>query len=105
VRHRRPKIAVLGSMCLIPVPGVVFQLLHYRLGLESVGFETHYVEWHGHWVDDPYDPRERTTKGPGRPHDARLRFRRAVDVPGRPPGGWRLHGCGVGVPGAVVSHG
>jgi hypothetical protein len=52
--HQRPKIVVLGSMCLIPVPGVVFQMLHYLLGLEALGFEAYYVEWHGNWVDDPH---------------------------------------------------
>jgi hypothetical protein len=40
-------------MCLLPVPGVVFQVLHYLLGLESLGFEAYYVEQHGRWVDNP----------------------------------------------------
>lgn len=49
----RPKIIVLGSMCRLPVAGVVYQLLHYMLGFERLGFEVYYVEWHGNWVEDP----------------------------------------------------
>jgi hypothetical protein len=40
-------------MCRRPVPGVVWQCLHYLLGLERLGFEAYYVEWHGRWVPDP----------------------------------------------------
>ena len=43
----RPKIVVLGMMAKIPVPGVVWQTIHYLLGLERLGFETYYVEAHG----------------------------------------------------------
>jgi len=50
---RAPTIVVLGSMCRLPVPGVVYQLLHYLLGLRRLGFDPHYVEWHGNWVADP----------------------------------------------------
>lgn len=53
--HHRPKVVVLGSMCLLPVPGVVYQVLHYLLGLESLGFEAYYVEQHGLWVNNPDD--------------------------------------------------
>lgn len=56
----RPKIVVLGSMCRLPVPGVVYQLLHYLIGLERLGYEAYYIEWHGNWVDDP------TRSGDGR---------------------------------------
>ena len=49
----RPKIVVLGSMCLLPVPGVVYQVLHYLLGVEALGFEAYYVEDHGLWVKHP----------------------------------------------------
>lgn len=52
----RPKIIVLGSMCRLPVAGVVFQILHYMLGLERLGFEAYYVEWHGNWIEDPVTP-------------------------------------------------
>lgn len=60
--HRKPKIVVLGSMCLLPVPGVVFQLLHYLLGLESLGFEAYYVEQHGLWVKNPDEEDHQTSE-------------------------------------------
>lgn len=50
------KVIVLGSMCRLPVAGVVLQILHYMLGFERLGFETYYVEWHGNWVEDPMNP-------------------------------------------------
>ncbi|HEY4927753.1 MAG TPA: glycosyltransferase [Acidimicrobiales bacterium] len=43
----RPTVVVLGMMTKIPVAGVVWQTLHYLLGLERLGFETYYVEAHG----------------------------------------------------------
>jgi len=52
----QPKIIVLGSMCRLPVAGVVFQVLHYMLGFERLGFQSFYVEWHGNWVKDPITP-------------------------------------------------
>ena len=54
----QPKIIVLGSMCRLPVAGVVFQILHYMLGFERLGFQSYYVEWHGNWVKDPINPSE-----------------------------------------------
>jgi hypothetical protein len=57
LRHR-PKVVLLGSMCLLPVPGVVYQVLHYLLGLESLGFEAYYVETHGLWVKHPEGERD-----------------------------------------------
>jgi hypothetical protein len=56
----RPKVVVLGTMCLLPVPGVVYQVLHYLLGLESLGFEAYYVETHGLWVKHPDGDRDET---------------------------------------------
>jgi hypothetical protein len=53
-------VVVLGTMCLLPVPGVVFQILHYLHGLESLGFQAHYVEAHGLWVKDPEGGRDET---------------------------------------------
>ena len=41
-----PKIVVLGMMTKIPVAGVVWQTLHYLLGLRRLGFDVHYVEAH-----------------------------------------------------------
>jgi hypothetical protein len=43
---RRPRIVVLGMMADMPVPGVVWQTIHYLVGLERLLFEVHYVEAH-----------------------------------------------------------
>ena len=40
----RKRIVVLGMMAKLPVPGVVWQTLHYLQGLERLGFEPFYVE-------------------------------------------------------------
>ena len=42
----RPKIVLLGMMTKMPVAGVVWQTLHYLLGLERLGCEAYYVETH-----------------------------------------------------------
>ena len=42
----RPKVVVLGMMTKMPVAGVVWQNLHYLLGLERLGCEAYYVETH-----------------------------------------------------------
>jgi GT2 family glycosyltransferase len=41
-----PKIVVLGMMTKIPVAGVVWQTLHYLLGLRRLGMDPYYVEAH-----------------------------------------------------------
>lgn len=41
------KVVVLGMMAKIPVPGVVWQTLHYLEGLRRLGFDPYYVEAHG----------------------------------------------------------
>ncbi|MGH2841390.1 MAG: glycosyltransferase family 2 protein, partial [Solirubrobacteraceae bacterium] len=38
------KIVLLGMMAKMPVPGVLWQTLHYLLGLQQLGFEPWYVE-------------------------------------------------------------
>jgi ABC-type multidrug transport system fused ATPase/permease subunit len=43
---RRPRVVVLGMMAKSPVPGVVWQTIHYLVGLERLGFEAYYVEAH-----------------------------------------------------------
>ena len=43
----RPRVVVLGIMTKMPVPGVVWQNLHYLLGFERLGYEAWYVEAHG----------------------------------------------------------
>ena len=52
----RPKLVVLGRMCEEPVAGVVWQVLHYLVGLERLGFDVYYVEWRGNWLPHPTDP-------------------------------------------------
>jgi GT2 family glycosyltransferase len=42
----RPKVVLLGMMTKMPVAGVVWQNLHYLLGLERLGCEAFYVETH-----------------------------------------------------------
>src|SRR6516165_1992238 len=42
----RNRIVILGSMTKMPVAGVVWQVLHYLLGFERLGYETYYVEAH-----------------------------------------------------------
>src|SRR4051812_11681668 len=56
----RPRIVVLGMMSRIPVPGVIWQTLHYLVGLRRLGFDVHYVEDNGmtprnFFVDDHDD--------------------------------------------------
>ena len=40
------KVVLLGMMTRIPVAGVVWQTVHYLLGLERLGYEAYYVEAH-----------------------------------------------------------
>jgi glycosyltransferase involved in cell wall biosynthesis len=40
------KIVVLGMIAKIPVPGVIWQTLHYLIGLRRMGFDPYYVEAH-----------------------------------------------------------
>jgi ABC-type multidrug transport system fused ATPase/permease subunit len=42
----RPKIVLLGMMSKIPVPGVIWQTLHYLIGFERLGYDVYYVEAH-----------------------------------------------------------
>lgn len=42
----RPKVVVLGMMTKIPVAGVVWQTMHYLVGLERLGVQAYYVEAH-----------------------------------------------------------
>ncbi len=44
--RRRPKIVLLGMMTKMPVAGVVWQTMHYLVGLERLGCDTYYVEQH-----------------------------------------------------------
>ena len=42
----RPQVVLLGMMSKIPVAGVVWQTVHYLVGLERLGFEA----WFGQKV-------------------------------------------------------
>jgi hypothetical protein len=45
---RRPdRIVVLGMMTKMPVPGVIWQTVHYVMGLRWLGYDVWYVEAHG----------------------------------------------------------
>ena len=46
VAPTRSKVVVLGMMTKMPVAGVVWQTMHYLLGLERLGYEAYYVETH-----------------------------------------------------------
>jgi GT2 family glycosyltransferase len=54
-----PRIAVMGMMSQIPVPGVIWQTMHYLIGLERLGFDVYYVEDNGitprNFFDRPED--------------------------------------------------
>lgn len=45
--QRAPVIVVLGLISTMPVGGVIWQTLHYLVGLQRLGFEVYYVEDHG----------------------------------------------------------
>jgi glycosyltransferase involved in cell wall biosynthesis len=40
------RVVVLGMMAKLPIPGVVWQTLHYLEGFRRLGFDVHYVEAH-----------------------------------------------------------
>ena len=41
------RLVLLGMMAKTPVPGVVWQTLHYLVGFRRLGFDPYYVETHG----------------------------------------------------------
>jgi hypothetical protein len=43
---RAPRIVLLGMMSKMPVAGVVWQTVHYLVGLQRLGYEVFYVEAH-----------------------------------------------------------
>ena len=54
---KRKKIAVLGFMANCPIAGVVWQHLHYIVGLQRLGHEVYYIE---DTSRIPYDPVQQT---------------------------------------------
>ena len=53
----RKRIAVLGFMANCPIAGVVWQHLHYIVGLQRLGHEVYYIEDTSRY---PYDPVQQT---------------------------------------------
>ena len=55
----RQKIVLLGMMSKMPVAGVVWQYLHYLIGLRRLGYDVYYVEAHARtpsmFMDTPED--------------------------------------------------
>lgn len=45
--RRQPIIVVLGMMTTMPVGGVIWQTVHYLVGLQRLGFDVYYAEDHG----------------------------------------------------------
>ena len=45
--RRDPIIVLLGIMTPMPVGGVIWQTIHYLVGLQRLGFDVYYVEDHG----------------------------------------------------------
>lgn len=54
---KRKKIVVLGYMASCPIAGVVWQYVHYLVGLQELGHDVYYVEDSARM---PYDPVART---------------------------------------------
>jgi len=50
---KRGRVLVTGMMFYRPVAGVVYQVLHYLLGLERLGYDAYYVELADWWTLDP----------------------------------------------------
>jgi GT2 family glycosyltransferase len=57
---RRRSIVLLGMMTKMPVPGVIWQTLHYLLGFRRLGYDVVYAEAHARapvpFMDSPTDP-------------------------------------------------
>ncbi len=43
---------ITGMACHLPMPGVVYQVLHYLIGLRRLGYDAYYVEDSVRWVYD-----------------------------------------------------
>lgn len=48
----RGRIIVIGMAVYLPLPGVIYQILHYMTGLRRLGYEAFYVEDDARWVYD-----------------------------------------------------
>lgn len=60
IPRQRRSIVLLGMMTKMPVPGVIWQTLHYLLGFRRLGYDVYYVEAHARapapFMDTPTDP-------------------------------------------------
>ncbi|HEY9226579.1 MAG TPA: hypothetical protein VIP11_08040, partial [Gemmatimonadaceae bacterium] len=60
IARRRRSIVVLGMMTKMPVPGVIWQTVHYLLGFRQLGYDVVYVEAHARapapFMETPTDP-------------------------------------------------
>ena len=60
IPRRRRSIVLLGMMTKMPVPGVIWQTIHYLLGFQRLGYDVVYVEAHARapapFMDTPTDP-------------------------------------------------
>ena len=73
---RRRSIVVLGMMTKMPVPGVIWQTLHYLLGFRRLGYDVIYAETHARapipFMQTPNDPG--TARAAAFLHDLMSRF-------------------------------
>lgn len=57
--HRANSIVVLGMMSKKPVAGVIWQTMHYLVGLQRLAYDVYYVEAHGcaplMFIDHPHE--------------------------------------------------
>src|SRR5947209_5621491 len=49
----RARLIVFGIAFGYPLAGIVYQFLHYLLGLRRLGYDVYYVEDSARWVYDP----------------------------------------------------
>jgi GT2 family glycosyltransferase len=60
IPRQRRSIVLLGMMTKMPVPGVIWQTLHYLLGFRRLGYDVVYVEAHARapapFMETPSDP-------------------------------------------------
>jgi len=51
-RPPRGRIIVTGMAFFVPLPGVIYQILHYLIGLRQLGYDACYIEDSARWVYD-----------------------------------------------------
>lgn len=51
-RGHRGTIVVTGMAFFLPLPGVIYQVLHYLIGLRRIGYDVYYIEDTDRWVYD-----------------------------------------------------